>query len=45
MHMNLYLNDRDVLGRNHKDITLMDIAVMGMRKLREEGKLNDLDVF
>ncbi len=40
----LYLNDRELLGRTHKDITLMDIAVMGMRKLREEGKLNDLDV-
>ncbi len=40
----LYLNDRELLGRTHKDITLMDIAVMGMRKLREEGKLDDLDV-
>ena len=40
----LYLNDREVLGRTHKDITLMDIAVMGMRKLREEGKLGDLDI-
>ena len=40
----LYLNDREQLGRTHKDITLMDIAVMGMRKLREEGKLDDLDV-
>lgn len=40
----LYLNDREVLGRTHKDVTLMDIAVMGMRKLREEGKLQDLDV-
>ena len=40
----LYLNDREVLGRTHKDVTLMDIAVMGMRKLREEGKLDDLDV-
>ncbi len=40
----LYLNDRELLGRTHKDITLMDIAVMGMRKLREEGKLEDLDV-
>ena len=40
----LYLNDRELLGRTHKDVTLMDIAVMGMRKLREEGKLDDLDV-
>ena len=32
------------MGRTHKDVTLMDIAVMGMRKLREEGKLQDLDV-
>ena len=40
----LYLNDREALGRTHKDVTLMDIAVMGMRKLREEGKLQDLDV-
>lgn len=40
----LYLNDRELLNRTHKDVTLMDIAVMGMRKLREEGKLDDLDV-
>ena len=40
----LYLNDRELLGRTHKDVTLMDIAVIGMRKLREEGKLDDLDV-
>ena len=39
-----YLSDRDCLGRNHKPITLMDIATMGMRKLRAEGKLDDLDV-
>lgn len=30
-------------GRDDKFICLMDIAVMGMKKLRAEGKLDDLD--
>ena len=39
-----YLNDRDMLyvGEN-RDVTLMDIAVIGMKALRRQGKLNDLD--
>ena len=39
-----YLEDRDeVYGVTTRDITLMDIAVMGMKALRKEGKLEDLD--
>ncbi|HHT97094.1 MAG TPA: phosphoribosylformylglycinamidine synthase, partial [Clostridiales bacterium] len=40
-----YLQDREVLykGRD-KDITLMDIAVLAMKKLRAEGKLDDMEV-
>ena len=40
---NLYLAKRKELGREHKDICLMDIAVMGMRALKAEGKLDNLD--
>ena len=42
-----YLNDRvEVLGdRVHeKDVCLMDIALLAMRKLRKDGKLEDLEV-
>ncbi len=41
----LYRQDRDTLyaGRDDKPVTLMDIAVIGMKKLKAEGKLNDLD--
>jgi phosphoribosylformylglycinamidine synthase len=42
-----YLNDREkVLGdkANEKDICLMDIALLAMKKLRKEGKLEDLEV-
>jgi phosphoribosylformylglycinamidine synthase len=40
-----YLKDRSlVYGSEPKDICLMDIAVLGMKKLRKEGKLPDLDV-
>lgn len=41
----LYLNDRDlVYGPNTtRPITLMDIAVLGMKKLKKNGKLADLD--
>ncbi|MEG2353593.1 MAG: phosphoribosylformylglycinamidine synthase [Clostridium sp.] len=39
-----YLNDRkEVYVNRHKNICLMDIAVMGMKKLKKEGKLDDLD--
>ena len=39
-----YLQDRENLyaGEN-RDVTLMDIAVIGMKALRKEGKLDDLD--
>ena len=39
-----YLEDRRaVYGDKQRDITLMDIAVMGMKSLRKQGKLDDLD--
>lgn len=38
-----YLAYKDKLGRNHKPTCLMDIATMGMRWLKENGKLPDLD--
>ena len=41
----LYLDDRaDVYGAKERDITLMDIAVIGMKQLRKLGKIQDLDV-
>ena len=41
-----YLSDRTVLykDRNDKFICLMDLALMGMKKLRAEGKLEDMEV-
>ena len=39
----LYLSKRKELGRENKSICLMDIAVMGMRALKAEGKLDNLD--
>ncbi len=39
-----YLKSRDlVYGDKPKDICLMDIATMGMKELRKQGKLPDLD--
>ena len=40
-----YMDDRKVLygGGKQSAMTLMDIAVMGMKALRAEGRLNDLD--
>ena len=39
-----YLEDRkDIYGGNLRDVTLMDIAVIGMKALRKQGKLEDLD--
>lgn len=39
-----YLSDRrDVYGDRKKDICLMDIATVAMKKLKKEGKLQDLD--
>lgn len=41
-----YLMDREfVYGKNTtRPITLMDMAILGVKKLKKEGKLNDLDV-
>ncbi len=41
-----YLADREELykGRKDKFVCLMDLAVMGMKKLRAEGKLDDMEV-
>ncbi len=38
-----YLADRKALGRADKPLTLMDLATMGARKLKADGKLPDLD--
>lgn len=37
-----YLEDREYLNRK-KDICLMDIATLAMKKLKKDGKLEDLD--
>lgn len=41
-----YLSDREVIykGRDDKFVCLMDLALMAMKKLRAEGKLEDLEV-
>lgn len=41
-----YLADREALyqGREDRYVCLMDLALMGMKKLRAEGKLDDLEV-
>lgn len=41
-----YLKDREDVfeGREDKFVCLMDLALMAMRKLRKEGKLEDLEV-
>jgi phosphoribosylformylglycinamidine synthase len=40
-----YLADRAfVYGSEERDVCLMDIAVLGMKKLKKEGKLQDLDL-
>ena len=38
-----YLAIRDQLGRQEKPVTLMDIALMGMRELRASGELDNLE--
>ncbi|MCR5805712.1 MAG: phosphoribosylformylglycinamidine synthase [Oscillospiraceae bacterium] len=40
---NDYIDARKALGRENKPITLMDIATIGARMLKAEGKLPDLD--
>ena len=39
-----YLQDRqDIYGEKHREVTLMDMAVIGMKALRKQGLLEDLD--
>lgn len=38
-----YLAAREKLGRTHKAVNLMDIATIGAKLLRKEGKLDKLD--
>jgi phosphoribosylformylglycinamidine synthase len=40
---NNYLKFRDDLNRNEKPVCLMDIATIAMKKLKAEGKMDDLD--
>ncbi|MBQ4363543.1 MAG: phosphoribosylformylglycinamidine synthase [Oscillospiraceae bacterium] len=40
---NDYIDARKALGREDKPITLMDIATIGARRLKAEGRLPDLD--
>ena len=39
-----YLETKSALGRDDKPITLMDIALIGMRELRASGELDNLEV-
>ena len=39
-----YLTTRRTLGREDKPITLMDIALIGMRELKKSGELDNLEV-
>lgn len=41
-----YMNDREILykGRDDKFVSLMDIALLAMKKLRKDGKLADMEV-
>ncbi|MES2997680.1 MAG: phosphoribosylformylglycinamidine synthase subunit PurQ [Verrucomicrobiota bacterium] len=39
-----YLNVREKLGRSDKPVTLMDIALIGMRELKGSGELDNLEV-
>ena len=39
-----YLDVREQLGRGEKPVTLMDIALIGMRELRASGELDNLEV-
>jgi phosphoribosylformylglycinamidine synthase len=39
-----YLSVRSQLGRDDKPVTLMDIALIGMRELRASGELDNLEV-
>lgn len=39
-----YLATRELLGRQDKPVTLMDIALIGMRELKASGELDNLEV-
>lgn len=39
----MYLDEKKALGREAKPVCLMDIATIGMRALREQGKLDNFD--
>jgi phosphoribosylformylglycinamidine synthase len=39
-----YLATRTALGRDEKPVTLMDIALVGMRELKKSGELDNLEV-
>ncbi|MBN2259440.1 MAG: phosphoribosylformylglycinamidine synthase [Clostridiales bacterium] len=39
-----YLKTRKKLGRENKNITLMDLATINMRNMKNEGKLDDLEL-
>ncbi|OEH85529.1 phosphoribosylformylglycinamidine synthase [Desulfuribacillus stibiiarsenatis] len=40
-----YLKAREIVyGEENRDVCLMDLAVIGMKELRKQGKLQDLDV-
>ncbi|MGB8453903.1 MAG: phosphoribosylformylglycinamidine synthase [Anaerocolumna sp.] len=41
-----YLSDREIIykGRKDKYVSLMDLALMAMKKLKAEGKLEDMEV-
>jgi phosphoribosylformylglycinamidine synthase len=39
-----YLETRKNLGRENKDVTLMDLATINMRDMKVKGKLDDLEV-
>ena len=39
-----YLDTRKQLGREDKPVTLMDIALIGMRELKKSGELDNLEV-
>ncbi|MES2921871.1 MAG: phosphoribosylformylglycinamidine synthase [Verrucomicrobiota bacterium] len=39
-----YLATRSALGRDEKPVTLMDIALIGMRELKKSGELDNLEV-
>ncbi|WP_196604430.1 phosphoribosylformylglycinamidine synthase [Pectinatus haikarae] len=40
----LYKNDRADIYTKERSMTLMDLAVIGMKKLKKLGKLDDLDI-